>query len=389
MDLRICLLGLALLLAPALSPPSLAAAPAVPMTAENKHGLWLADIIDRRDGAAFAARIDIDALAARTAKGLDLDDTTRRGFIKGMTGAKQRMAETMLARVELNRGKARLVRSTTTAGGSTQIVRIDMSDAEGDPAGMEYLAFELDAKGRIVDWTAHSQGARTSDVMRRLSLAMIQDRGAIARAFGITRVDEATLATTQALAKQMAAMDFDGAYTNLARMPEAYKATKDWAALRVNLASQLDDTRYRASLQHIAAHHADAPGLQFMLIDHYFFEDRHAQVIRTVEAFERGVVEDGATNLLKCISANTLKAYDDAGRFCARSIEIEPDVENAWWMLVTVGHGARDAGLVLRTLDGYERQFGTRFEPAKLVALDEYRWLADEPAFKAWAKARR
>ena len=117
-------------------------------------------------------------------------------------------------------------------------------------------------------------------------------------------------------------------------LPDAFKAQYAWASLRTTMASQIDERTYRDALQHVADRHGALPQLQFLLIDHYHFRGEHAKVIDALERFERAVVEDGVTNLLKCIAGMQGTAPSDAAlAHCERSVALEPETENTWWLV--------------------------------------------------------
>jgi hypothetical protein len=368
---------------------ALVAAPARGADPSSAHGQRLADIINERDSAAFAALIDIAHLGERVVDGLNLSSGDRAGFLKGFRKGGEQLASSSMQQFTHKHAVARLVKSIPRAQGSEQIVRIELRTPEDEADGYDYMQFELDRSGRIRDWISHAQGARTSDLMRRVSATMIADDSLLASLFGMTRIDTDVQDVISRFGKQMRAFDYKGAYATLDRMPSGFKDTVDWASLRVTMASSIDEATYRASLEHLAERHGDLPKLQFLLIDHHHYRGDQKKVLATVEAFERAVVEDGVTNVLKCSSAQQAGDVAAAIGHCERSLALEPEAENTWWLLVALALEQRDTARVLDTLGGYEKQFAMQFDPAKLLQLEGYEWLGAEPAFDAWAESRR
>jgi hypothetical protein len=368
---------------------ALVAAAARAADASPAHGQRLADIINERDSAAFAALIDIGTLSERVVDGLELSAHDRAGFLKGFRKGGQQLAGSSMQQFTHKHAIARLVKSIATVRGSDQIVRVELRTPDDEADGYDYMQFELDHSGRILDWISHAQGARTSDMMRRVSATMIADDSLLASLFGITRIDTDVQGVIAQFGKQMRALDYAGAYATLERMPSGFRDSVDWASLRVTMASNIDEATYRASLEHLAQRHGDLPNLQFLLIDHYHYRGEQQKVLASVEAFERAVVEDGVTNVLKCSSAQQAGNVAAAIGHCERSLALEPDAENTWWLLVALALEQRDAPRVLDTLSGYEQQFAMQFDPARLLQLEGYEWLAGDAAFDAWAQARR
>ena len=387
---RLALLGAAFLSLVAAT-DALAAAPATSTAADALAvpGHQLTDIFNNRDRAAFAERINMDLLGERVTTGMNLSERDKADFIKGMKQSRSRMADTAMTQIEAKRGKARLVKSTAVAKGSQQIIRIDYQNAEGDNEGYEYLEFELNERQQIRDWFVHSQGSLVSDFMRRLAVSMVQDESLITALFGSVRFDKDILKLVQQLALDMRAVDYPKAYATLQQFPADFKQTLNWATLQVSISSNLDEDKYRAALKQLADKHGNQPSLQFMLIDHYFYQQQYDRMVTVIQRFERRVVADGATHFLKCNGYFLAGQFADARNACARSVSLEPDVAGPWWLLIEVGLRTEDATLTLDTLTAYEEQFETQFDPDKLVALDGYRWLANRKEFLSWAEARR
>ena len=72
-----------------------------------------------------------------------------------------------------------------------------------------------------------------------------------------------------------------------------------------------------------------------------------------------------------------------------RSVALEPETENTWWLVAHQLQQRRDAPRLLDLLARYERQFDMQFDPDALLEQDGYGWLAQEPAYAAFAAARR
>lgn len=352
-------------------------------------GAALVALLEARDAGGLTAQIDRDFLLERVLEGSSLAGVQRRNFAKGFGEGQSKAGANLLSNLDRSRATVRLVRSTALGAGTTQIIRLDFHDAEGTIAGFDYLEFELGPDGRIRDWRSHAQGSRASDTMRLLVSSSFDDRTVAGWLFGRSVADEALLAHIKAFSAALARGDFRAAYTALAGFPPDFRKSRQWAGLRVAMAANLDDATYRSELAAMARDHGTDPQVQFMLVDHFFFTRDYARMVEAVRRFEERVVADGATNLLECNGYTLMEKWPEAERACREANRVEPSFTSAWWSLVDVYAGARDAGRLVATLDEIEAKFELRPSPDALLAIEGYEWLAKDPAFAAWASEHR
>jgi hypothetical protein len=345
--------------------------------------------LNERDAAAFEAIVDIDALAERAMRELELSEEERAGVARGMRQAGGRLAGNVLALVRHNNSRILHLRSQKREGQSSSLLRFDHFDAVGDSAGTDYVEYDFGADGRVVDWYSHGQGERLSDAMGRLLALMMPREGLLARIFGISEVDKDLALVFRRMGEQQRAADYAGAYATLGEVQGALRETRLWAVMRVTMATNAGDELRRESLKYLFDHFGEASDLQFLLIDYHFENGDFGAVVSALESFEQAVVEDEVTTQLKCIAASHGQQWPQAQGFCERSLQIEPSLKNTWWLLIDIGRQTDDVDLVLTTLAGYERQFEVQFDPDLLVEDEAYAWLKSKPEFKKWAALRR
>lgn len=269
------------------------------------------------------------------------------------------------------------------------LVRLDLVGEDGESAGHNYLMFARTPEGRIADWYSHVQGAWASDLMRQVAIHSLGNPGPLARLLGNARFDRATLRRFTTFFEQHREGRYAEAIETFEKLPVEFKTSKTGAALRVQVAANLGEDRHRDALDQLARWHGDAPEFQFLLIDHHFYREDYDRALESIAAFESQVVEDGATNLLRCNMLLMAERHSQARAACERSIALEPEVEHPWWSLATVGIKSRDAVLTLRALTNLETRFDYAFDPDALIENVEYVWLVDRPEFEPWAAARR
>jgi len=348
-------------------------------------GLTVADAFNAGDADTIVGLIDVEGLRQQLADDLGLKPDQAKQVEEGMRKGLRRNVEAGLRAFAQKQGLAKFIRVGRSDAMPYSLVRIDYQAEDG---GFEYLEYYVSPSGLIQDWYAHTRGSRASAALRLAMSAMMDKDSLLTSLLGVKTVNDGDVKKFRTFSKALAAGDAPGAYRALEDLPAAYRQTKDWAMLRASLAG-FDDAAYRASLDYLARNFGDDSSVQFMLIDHFYYEQRFDLAYQAVAGFERRVGEDGATNFLKCSCLTGWKRYDEAARSCQRAIATEPDFKSGYWGLVTVGLESGKPGLVLEALSAYEQAFGVVFDPDVLAQTDAYRGLARTPEFAAWAKERR
>lgn len=346
---------------------------------------------NQRDAAAFGALTDFDTFSQSVVDGLGehLSTSQKADVRRGVRDGGPRTVDTTMRRVAQSQAKADLLRAFRNPDGWDILVRLTLHDAEGASAGYDYVQFELGDDERIDDWTSETQAGRASRQVSTVIAMMAGHAGLLSDLFGIQRLDPDLVDDFMKLRDAVAALDNPRAFAVLGEMPEAVRASRFWATYRVAIATNLDEAIYRDALDHLARHHGDAPDLDFLLVDHAYYRKDYPRVIALLEAFERRVVEDGATNMLKCASFNEAGDAAQAARYCRRGVALEPGLTDAWWTMAGVAITARDPDLAVEALTGLETHAGQVFDPDALLSTEEYGWLAGTPAFKAWKRRER
>jgi hypothetical protein len=208
--------------------------------------------------------------------------------------------------------------------------------------------------------------------------------------FGTRLTTDADFKPFAALRANLQAQDFAAAYKTLETFPESFRKTRQWALMRVTYGGRADDATHRAALRYLAQNFGKEADLQFMLIDHYVFEQQHDLALASLGALERAVGgEDGATQNLRGRILLGARRFDDAAKSCRRGMALEPDHKPAFWCLVEVGLDTNNGKIAVEGLSAYEKAFKVEFDPVKLAALGAYKQISRTPEFAAWAKKRK
>jgi hypothetical protein len=349
-------------------------------------GAHIADALNAQDLEAMNAIIDSDSLARSLSGDLGLGASEAKGFSEGLGKGLRRNLEIGLRQFAQRKGVAKYMRTGSRDGNPFALVRIDYASEEG---GFDYVEYYLSPANKVVDWYTHSRGSRASTSMRLAMASMLKKDSMLGAILGVKTINDAEVKRFREFNSAIAAGDLPKAYRALDGLPESYRQTRDWAMLRASIAGY-DERTYRAALEHLANNFGNDSSVQFMLIDHYYYQERFDLAYKAVTVFETSVGgEDAVTNFLKCSSLISWQRYDDAVRACRRGIELEADFQPAYWGVVTAGLQSRNPKVALSGLSAYEKAFSMEFDADKLAQLDEYRDLGRTPEFAAWAKTRR
>ena len=358
------------------------------VTREDAAGIGqqIADALNQQNTDRMMQLIDLQALQGRVGQDLGLTENESQAFREGLGKGLRRLTEGGMRAFAQRRGVAKFLRTGKHAGKPFSMIRIEYGADEG---GFDYVEYYLTPALKVEDWYSYSRGSLASSAMRLAASAMLDKDSMLSTLFGVKLIDRAEVEKFKEFSRQASAGDYGKAYRAMEGLPESYKQTKDWAMLRANLALN-DEAAYRGSLEHLAKNFGTDKSVQFMLIDHYYYQQRFDQAYQAINAFEGYIGgEDAATSFLKCSALLGWKHFDDAAKACQRAMSLEPDFKSGYWGLVTVGLQSSNPTLALSALSAYEKAFNAEFDPNELAKLEPYRDLSKTPEFAAWAKKHR
>ena len=381
MKRQLCAAALTVCAAALLLHPAAAFARATP----EQVGRQIEQAFNTQDTEALVQLIALQALGREMMRDLGLSAEQAAKMHEGMRTSLRSNIEAGLRNFQQRQGVAKFIRTGKQDGKTYSLVRVEY---RADDGGFDYVEYYVTPAGLVEDWYTHTRGSRASTAMRLAVSAMLDKGSMLATLFGVKAVDGQEVERFRVFSRHLAAGDLPGAYRALDNLPEGYKRSKDWAMLRASISS-FDEAAYRNSLEHLAKHFGDDASVQFMLIDHYFYQERFDRAYKAVSAFEAHVGEDGVTNFLKCSCLLGWKRYDEAVAACQRAMALESDFPSGYWGTVTAGIESKNPKVALAALSAYEQAFQVSFDPEVLARTDPYRTIAATPEFAAWAKQRR
>ena len=348
-------------------------------------GRAIADAVNKRDVEAVLRVIDVEAVNGLVMKDLGLKDADREALRKGLPRGLRNNLDIGMRAIDDAEGSAKFLRSGMREHKSYALVRLDLNDK-----GIDYVEYYIGPSGKVEDWYVHSMATLYSTSARLSIATLLKTDSMLYGLFGGRLTSESDVKPFTDLRQNLQAQDYAAAYRTLERFPDSFRKTRQWALMRVTYGGRIDDATHRAALRHLAQGFGKDSDLQFMLIDHYLFQEEFDHALASIGALERAIGgEDAATANLRGNVFIGAKRFPEGAQACRRGMTLERDHKPAYWCLVTVGIASRNGKVAVEGLKAYERAFDMEFDLDKLATIDTYREIARTPEFTAWKKSRR
>ncbi|MDX1500025.1 MAG: hypothetical protein R3176_09015 [Woeseiaceae bacterium] len=247
------------------------------------------------------------------------------------------------------------------------VVRFDLPDFQ-----FNYHEYELalDDGNRVVilDWVDFLNGERFSDHIGMMLVKAAPGRPAVRKLIDFQNVREPQLFQFTELLKAARDRRKDRYVEILKDMDEALRRQRVVVLTSVQLAKQVRDRRMlRSALVEMAQYHPEEPLFSLALLDYYFparrFEDAHGALVRLAGRLD---ADDAAMEARLSAATLVMGRIADANAHADRALELEPDLELAWWSALRARAAAEDYGRAVAALAALEKDFGYKLDRAAL-----------------------
>src|SRR5581483_11395325 len=327
-------------------------------------GKELVRSINECDAQATTDLIDTHAFGLRIAQSMyaDTDQQNRIADEVGR-GAVRGMANSYCQVLRNSHGTAKLMRTTDRAGQSLVLVRFNQGSQ-----GFDYLEFTLmpNSAGqyRVVDWYQLSSGKMVSVSVGALTKLMTDpDPDFLHRFFGLAQFNDDLLETIQHIGELQNQGKFVDALNALNQLPPELAENRDILQVRAADAMRSSNlTEYHRILGLLARKYGNDPGVAFILIDYYFQNKQMDKLEESISLIERRVGSDGMTNLLRANIYLQNGSYDQTVTYDRKAIELEPDLQSAWFSLASAYVELKKYPEAVTTYQGLQSRFGAKLD---------------------------
>ena len=332
--------------------------------------------------------LDWDALLERATGDVDCDPKLRERFAAGVKDS-----------VRGEKGLGSEICAAIDAGGSYKLLRLHKNGDEQralfrlllpDSGGVNYhdliLAKNQKGQTRIVDIYIFLSSETMSTTVRRafLPIAAQAEKSILKR---LTTQESDFIKNIDQLSQMAAARqkgDHQKVLTIYNRLPQSLQKDKLCLLLRLIAASNMDDKTYEKAIDAFRKAYPDDASIDLVSLDSFIFKKNYAGALKCLERIEKAIGGDAHLNVLRANIRVEMGDSKIAIDLAKEAIAIEPELEDAYWSLVTAAMNTKDWELVSETLISLEDEFQTEFED--LTKVEFYQPFTETPQYRQWLK---
>jgi tetratricopeptide (TPR) repeat protein len=334
--------------------------------------------------ALFESSVDFEALLGRSTADLEIPEEIRaelvggvaRGFVLGeeICKALQDSGSYDLLKVRRVEGEPRALFRIVSDGGFNYHDLL-LSITEGDNVA-------------IVDLFVLSLGEWVSQTARRGFLPFMAqlEEGSLDRMKPGENLFLENIPSILSMQQRYRQGDFVGALEVFDSLPAELKKHRNILMTRFAIALEIGGEAYDAAMLDLKNNFPGDPGLDLVLVDHYFNEGRFDRALEIIDRIDGWV---GGDPYLDFMRANVLYADgkpDEARAAARRAIEREPGLEDPYWTLVSISLDEGNYAETARLLSEIEGELGVVI--GDLSTIPEYSKFVQSEAYGTWIATR-
>ena len=269
------------------------------------------------------------------------------------------------------------------------VVRLDWPNMQ---FGYHEYELKLDETGRIVivDWVDYYHGESYTDAVGTALVIASPSEAAVRKLIDFKNPAPPDLFQYTELLK--AARDKrDEKYLELlSGLNPALQSQHLVLQLTVQLAKQVNNRRFlRVALVEMAKHAPEEPLFSLMLLDYYVPSHRFDEAIAALQRTYAELGFDDAAMEAR-LSAITLAKGNvaDANAYAERAIQMEPQLELAWWSALRARVAVEDFAAAVQALQQLEDHHGHKLGAEQLKGDKAFTPLLASEEFKSWVASR-
>lgn len=348
----------------------------------------VADLNDRRFGA-FVNAIDRDAMVERILHLRLVDPVVKRNFTDGLDRSWERSLVGVFGDTEKDGLKATLLGVESRGNLGRAVVRFDLPKLQ-----FNYHEYELmlDDSGRmiIVDWVDYLMGVTYTENYGHLLVALMPRPPALRKLVDYRSATDQEIFQLGELLKAARDRKLDKYLDVLDQLPDRLKRQRIVVETTVHLARSVRKRRAMLDgLATMAELYPAEPRYSLMLLDHYFPKRKYELASKALLRLQRTLgFEDAAMEARLSAAALVMGNVEDAAGHASRAIELEDDLELAWWSMLNARATQEDYAASVEALEVLETRFGYELGPDALGRNKMYQGLVASAEYRDWSAGR-
>lgn len=257
--------------------------------------------------------------------------------------------------------------------------------------GVNYHEYDLRTDGegtRADDIYVYFSGEFMSQTLRRYFLQDLaaKDRSWIDRLRGVESDFVKHLPAIERMNESNAAGNFANTLAAFETLPPTLQKDKIILLNRTRAAQEVGNAEYLDALTDLRRHYPDDPSTALNSIDYFSLQGEHDRALASIDTLDEQVEGDP---YLKTLAASIHLQKEDpatARALCAEAIATEPDLVNAYAVLLDIAVMQGEYQEAAERLTQLEYDFGLRFED--LQSVPGYEEFTQSEAYQQWLDAR-
>ncbi len=269
------------------------------------------------------------------------------------------------------------------------VVRYDLENFQ-----FAYHEYELtlDSKDQlvIVDWTDFFWGDRFSDAVGETLVIAAPSKSAARKLVDFQSISEKQIFQLTEALKAMRDFQVARYFEIVETMDDELKRQRIIVAGGVQMTKRARARRQlRTALIALDRYFAQDPLYTNLLLDYYFPTRRYEDAKASLERLSARLgVEDGAMEARLSSAELVMRNNEAALQHAERAIELENDLELAWWSVLRARNASRDFDGAVAALTTLEDQFGYDLNPEALGKDKSLARFVESPEYKEWLASR-
>lgn len=341
-----------------------------------------------RDREFLEGAVDWSHVLQRATAGFELSEATMRGMRKGfLESAAQSggLFGQVLDQIG-EEGSYELLSVQQVDGKWVALFRMSAGDAR---LNYHRLQFRKGHRGdlRVADAFIFATGEDLTQTMRRMMLPFLAQQNAsiVDRLAAKDRASLSNMEQIQQLTQAVRSGQPEQALHIYRNLPPSLQSEKTILIVRIEAATQLADAKeVKDAVEAMQSHHPGDACLDLMAIDYYIQDEKYDQALESVNRLNAAVGGDPVLTVMQGNIALLQRDFVQANELAESAINADPELEDAYWLTVSVALAEIDHDATLVELKRIDQQF--ELDWGDFSQIPEYAEFAKSPQHREWLR---